>query len=161
MSGFEYEYLYRVDSPADLRNLSQDELVAYCRELRHFIIEQLSCNPGHLGSSLGVVELTAALHYVFNTPYDKLIWDVGHQAYPHKIITGRRDRFYTNRKLNGLSGFPKMEESPYDAFGTGHASTSISAALGIASAAALRGEHRHVVAVIGDGRAQQCRCSEY
>ena len=151
MSGFEYEYLYRVDSPADLRNLSSDELVAYCGELRRFIIEQLSCNPGHLGSSLGVVELTAALHYVFNTPYDKLIWDVGHQAYPHKIITGRRDRFYTNRKLNGLSGFPKMEESPYDAFGTGHASTSISAALGIASAASLRGEHRHVVAVIGDG----------
>ena len=151
MSGTEYEYLYRVDSPADLRNLSSDELVAYCGELRRFIIEQLSCNPGHLGSSLGVVELTAALHYVFNTPYDKLIWDVGHQAYPHKIITGRRDRFYTNRKLNGLSGFPKMEESTYDAFGTGHASTSISAALGIASAAALRGEHRHVVAVIGDG----------
>lgn len=151
MTESSYKYLYRIDSPADLRKLSQQELVGYCDELRRFIIEQLALNPGHLGSSLGVVELTAALHYVFDTPYDKLIWDVGHQAYAHKIITGRRDSFRMNRKLNGLSGFPKMEESAYDAFGGGHASTSISAALGIATAAALRGERRHAVAVIGDG----------
>ena len=151
MTESSYKYLYRIDSPADLRKLSQQELVGYCDELRRFIIEQLALNPGHLGSSLGVVELTAALHYVFDTPYDKLIWDVGHQAYAHKIITGRRDSFRMNRKLNGLSGFPKMEESAYDAFGRGHASTSISAALGIATAAALRGERRHAVAVIGDG----------
>lgn len=151
MTESSYKYLYRIDSPADLRKLSQQELVGYCDELRRFIIEQLALNPGHLGSSLGVVELTAALHYVFDTPYDKLIWDVGHQAYAHKIITGRRDSFRMNRKLNGLSGFPKMEESAYDAFGGGHASTSISAALGIATATALRGERRHAVAVIGDG----------
>ena len=151
MTESSYKYLYRIDSPADLRKLSQQELVGYCDELRRFIIEQLALNPGHLGSSLGVVELTAALHYVFDTPYDKLIWDVGHQAYAHKIITGRSDSFRMNRKLNGLSGFPKMEESAYDAFGGGHASTSISAALGIATAAALRGERRHAVAVIGDG----------
>ena len=103
MTASPYKYLYQVDSPRDLRRLSADELRAYCGELRHFIIEQLSANPGHLGSSLGVVELAAALHYVFDTPNDKLIWDVGHQAYAHKIITGRRDRFLTNRKLNGLS----------------------------------------------------------
>ena len=151
MTASPYKYLYQVDSPRDLRRLSADELRAYCGELRHFIIEQLSANPGHLGSSLGVVELAAALHYVFDTPNDKLIWDVGHQAYAHKIITGRRDRFLTNRKLNGLSGFPSMSESEYDAFGTGHASTSISAALGMAAASALRGEKREVIAVIGDG----------
>ena len=151
MTASPYKYLYQVDSPRDLRRLSPDELRAYCGELRHFIIEQLSANPGHLGSSLGVVELAAALHYVFDTPNDKLIWDVGHQAYAHKIITGRRDRFLTNRKLNGLSGFPSMSESEYDAFGTGHASTSISAALGMAAASALRGEKREVIAVIGDG----------
>lgn len=146
-----YKYLYRIDSPEDLRRLAPDELAAYCGELRKFIVGELSANPGHLGSSLGTVELATALHYVFLTPEDKLIWDVGHQAYAHKIITGRRDRFFTNRRLNGLSGFPKREESPYDAFGTGHASTSISAALGIAAASALRGEKRKVVAVIGDG----------
>ena len=151
MTASSYKYLYQVDSPRDLRRLSADELRAYCGELRHFIIEQLSANPGHLGSSLGVVELAAARHYVFDTPNDKLIWDVGHQAYAHKIITGRRDRFLTNRKLNGLSGFPSMSESEYDAFGTGHASTSISAALGMAAASALRGEKREVIAVIGDG----------
>lgn len=147
----EYNYLYRVDSPADLRRLSVDELRLYCDELRRFIIEQLASNPGHLGSSLGVVELTAALHYCFDTPDDKLVWDVGHQAYAHKIITGRRDVFHTNRKLDGISGFPRMSESPYDAFGGGHASVSISAALGMALAAALQGEKREVVAVIGDG----------
>ena len=151
MTASSYKYLYQVDSPRGLRRLPAAELRAYCGELRHFIIEQLSANPGHLGSSLGVVELAAALHYVFDTPNDKLIWDVGHQAYAHKIITGRRDRFLTNRKLNGLSGFPSMSESEYDAFGTGHASTSISAALGMAAASALRGEKREVIAVIGDG----------
>lgn len=146
-----FKYLFEVNSPDDLKKLTVSELKVYCGELRAYIIDQLSANPGHLGSSLGVVELTAALHYVYQTPDDKLIWDVGHQAYAHKIITGRRDRFPTNRKLGGLSGFPKMSESPYDAFGTGHSSTSISAALGIATASALRGESRHVVAVIGDG----------
>lgn len=155
MTASSYKYLYQVDSPRDLRRLSADELRAYCGELRHFIIEQLSANPGHLGSSLGVVELAAALHYVFDTPNDKLIWDVGHQAYAHKIITGRRDRFLTNRKLNGLSGFPSMSESEYDAFGTGHASTSISAALGMAAASALRGEKREVIAVIRRRRADR------
>ncbi len=146
-----YKLLEQVDSPADLKRLRPDELEEYCAELRRFIIAHLSSNPGHLGSSLGVVELTVALHYVLNTPDDKLVWDVGHQAYAHKIITGRRDRFGTNRKLGGLSGFPRMDESSYDAFGTGHSSTSISAALGIAIASAQRGEKREVVAVIGDG----------
>ncbi|MDD3108027.1 MAG: 1-deoxy-D-xylulose-5-phosphate synthase [Alistipes sp.] len=151
MTETNYTYLYRIDTPEQLREPSIEQLRVYCDELRQFIIAQLSSNPGHLGSSLGVVELTAALHYVFNTPHDQLIWDVGHQAYAHKIITGRRDRFCTNRKLGGLSGFPSRSESPYDAFGVGHASTSISAALGIATAAALQGDPRHVVAVIGDG----------
>lgn len=151
MAAFEYKYLDQINSPDDLKKLQPDELKVYCAELRHFIIEQLASNPGHLGSSLGVIELTVALHYVLNTPNDKLVWDVGHQAYAHKIITGRRDSFCTNRKLGGLSGFPRMDESLYDAFGVGHSSTSISAALGIAVASALRGEKREVVAVIGDG----------
>ena len=151
MAAFEYKYLDQINSPDDLKKLQPDELKVYCAELRHFIIEQLASNPGHLGSSLGVIELTVALHYVLNTPNDKLVWDVGHQAYAHKIITGRRDSFCSNRKLGGLSGFPRMDESPYDAFGVGHSSTSISAALGIAVASALRGEKREVVAVIGDG----------
>lgn len=146
-----YKFLQNIDSPNDLKALTKSELSEYCAELRSFIIEKLSSNPGHLGSSLGTIELSVALHYVMNTPDDKLIWDVGHQAYAHKIITGRRDRFDTNRKLGGLSGFPRMCESPYDAFGTGHSSTSISAALGIAAAAGLKGEKRQVVAVIGDG----------
>ncbi len=146
-----YKYLDRVNSPADLKKLRVDELSVFCDELRHFIVDQLATNPGHLGASLGVVELTAAIHYVYDTPHDKLIWDVGHQAYAHKIITGRRDLFVTNRKLGGLSGFPKMAESEYDAFGGGHASVSISAALGMATAGKLRGEQREVVAVIGDG----------
>lgn len=137
--------------PSDLKQLDETQLEQVCSELRDFIIEQVSANPGHFGAGLGVVELTVALHYVFNTPYDKLVWDVGHQAYPHKILTGRRDTFHTNRKYKGISGFPKMEESEYDAFGVGHSSTSISAALGMAVAAKLNNENRKVIAVIGDG----------
>jgi 1-deoxy-D-xylulose-5-phosphate synthase len=147
----EPSYLDRIDTPADLKTLRPDELAAYCGEVRDFIVHQLSANPGHLGSSLGAVELTIALHYVFDTPHDRIVWDVGHQAYAHKIVTGRRDRFHTKRKLGGLSGFPVMAESEYDAFGTGHASTSISAALGIAAADEIGGARRQVVAVIGDG----------
>lgn len=147
----EYDLLYKVNSPADLKKLSVDDLPRYCQELRQYIIEECSKNPGHLASSLGTVELTVAIHYVYNTPEDKLIWDVGHQAYAHKIITGRRDEFPTNRKLGGISGFPRMAESEYDAFGAGHASTSISAAYGMVKAAELRGEKCNVVAVIGDG----------
>ncbi len=144
--------LEKIDSPDDLKRLNLNELPQVCSELREFIIDQLSVNPGHFGASLGVVELTIALHYVYNTPYDKLIWDVGHQAYGHKIITGRRDVFYTNRKYKGISGFPKISESEYDAFGVGHASTSISAALGMAVASKLKNEpDRKVIAVIGDG----------
>ena len=143
--------LKRIKYPDELRKLPVEQLPEVCDELRADILKELSVNPGHLASSLGAVEMTVALHYVFNTPYDRLVWDVGHQAYAHKIITGRRDRFLTNRKLNGLSGFPSMSESEYDAFGTGHASTSISAALGMAAASALRGEKREVIAVIGDG----------
>lgn len=146
-----YKYLYKIDSPKELRALSREELPLYCEELRRYIIEQCSVNPGHLASSLGVVELTAVLHYVYNTPEDKLIWDVGHQAYAHKIITSRRDQFPRKRMLGGISGFPRMAESEYDAFGGGHASISISAALGMAKASTLRGEKRKVVAVIGDG----------
>jgi 1-deoxy-D-xylulose-5-phosphate synthase len=138
--------------PSDLRKLDVKDLPDVCQGLRQFIINELSTNPGHLGASLGVVELTVALHYAYNTPYDLLVWDVGHQAYGHKIITGRRDRFYTNRKYKGLSGFPKPSESEYDTFGVGHSSTSISAALGMAVASKLKGENdRKIVAVIGDG----------
>ena len=147
----EYNWLDRVDSPRDLKRLSLDELRLYCDELRHYIIEQCAVNPGHLASSLGAVELAAAIHYVFDTPDDRLLWDVGHQAYAHKIITGRREAFRTNRKLGGISGFPRIAESPYDAFGGGHSSVSISAAFGMAKAAELRGEKRQVIAVIGDG----------
>ena len=147
----EYNWLDRVDSPRDLKRLSLDELRLYCDELRHYIIEQCAVNPGHLASSLGAVELAAAIHYVFDTPDDRLVWDVGHQAYAHKIITGRREAFRTNRKLGGISGFPRIAESPYDAFGGGHSSVSISAAFGMAKAAELRGEKRQVIAVIGDG----------
>ncbi len=143
--------LPNIDSPADLRELKDTQLADLCKELREYIIDACSCNPGHFGASLGTVELAVALHYVFNTPYDKLVWDVGHQAYAHKILTGRRNQFYTNRKLGGISGFPKMSESEYDAFGVGHASTSISAALGMAVAAKLNGENRQVIAIIGDG----------
>ena len=147
----EYKWLDRIDSPDDLKKLSGSDLRQYCDELRQYIIEQCSSNPGHLASSLGAVELAVALHYVFNTPDDKIVWDGGHQTYAHKIITGRREAFRTNRKLGGISGFPRMSESPYDAFGGGHASVSISAAFGMAKAAELKGEQRQVVAVIGDG----------
>ena len=147
----EYKYLTKIDYPVDLRKLKVEELPAVCDELRRDIIEELAMNPGHLASSLGVVELTVALHYVFDTPYDRIVWDVGHQAYGHKILTGRRDQFCTNRKLNGLKPFPHPDESEYDTFCCGHASNSISAALGMAVAAKMKGENRKVVAVIGDG----------
>ena len=147
-----YKFLNEIDSPEDLRKLPVEDLPEVCRELREMIIDELSRNPGHFGSSLGVIELTVALHYTFSTPYDRIVWDVGHQAYAHKILTGRRDRFSTNRKLNGLAPFPTPSESEYDTFTCGHASNSISAALGMAVAAKLKGEtDRHIVAVIGDG----------
>ena len=147
----EENLLSKISTPEDLRKLDPSDLMQVSSELRQFIIDVVCNNPGHFGASLGVVELTVALHYVFNTPYDKIIWDVGHQAYGHKILTGRREVFSTNRKYKGISGFPKMAESEYDAFGTGHSSTSISAALGMAHAVRSKGENRHVVAVIGDG----------
>ncbi len=141
-----------IQYPEDLRKLGIEQLPQVCKEVREFIIDVISKNPGHFGASLGVVELTVALHYALNTPYDKLVWDVGHQAYGHKILTGRKQIFHTNRQYKGISGFPKPEESEYDAFGVGHSSTSISAALGIAVASAQKGEKdRQVVAIIGDG----------
>ena len=144
--------LENIDYPSDLKKIKEKDLPKVCAELRKLIIQEASCNPGHFGASMGVIELTVALHYVYNTPYDKLIWDVGHQAYGHKILTGRRKQFPTNRTYKGLSGFPNMSESEYDAFGVGHSSTSISAALGISVASALNGEKdRKVIAVIGDG----------
>ena len=147
-----FELLNHIAYPSDLRKLSVDQLPEVCKELRENIIEEVSVNPGHFASSLGVVELTVALHYVFNTPNDRIVWDVGHQAYGHKILTGRRTRFYTNRKLGGIRPFPSPEESEYDTFTCGHASNSISAALGMAVAARKTGHgERHVVAVIGDG----------
>ena len=150
MSG-NYKLLEGINSPDDLKKLKLNDLELLSTELRQFIIDVVSTNPGHFGASLGVVELTVALHYVFNTPYDRIIWDVGHQAYGHKILTGRKDVFHTNRKYKGISGFPKREESPYDAFGVGHSSTSISAALGMSIASGMKMEPRQVVAVIGDG----------
>ncbi|TCO08259.1 1-deoxy-D-xylulose-5-phosphate synthase [Natronoflexus pectinivorans] len=147
-----YPLLSKINSPHDLRRLSESELTQICQELRDFIIDAVSCNPAHFGASLGVVELTVALHYIFSTPDDKLVWDVGHQAYGHKILTGRRDNFHTNRKYKGISGFPNIFESEYDAFTVGHSSTSISAALGMAIAfKKQRLQHRHAVAIIGDG----------
>lgn len=144
--------LEKIDSPDDLKKFQLNELPQVCNDLRNFIIDELSVNPGHFGASLGVVELTVALHYVYNTPYDQLIWDVGHQAYGHKILTGRKKVFNTNRKFKGISGFPKRDESIYDSFGVGHASTSISAALGMSVASQLKNEtDRKVIAVIGDG----------
>ncbi|MDR1542878.1 MAG: 1-deoxy-D-xylulose-5-phosphate synthase [Prevotellaceae bacterium] len=143
--------LEQINSPADLKKLKIEQLLQLCDELRQFIITELAHNPGHLGASLGMVELTVAVHYVFDTPYDRVIFDVGHQAYAHKILTGRRDRFHTNRQLGGLCGFPTPKESEYDAFGVGHASTSISAALGMSIAAKMNNENRNVVAIIGDG----------
>ena len=142
--------LKHINSPKDLRQLSAEELPELAKELRQFIIEVIASKEGHLGASLGVVELTIALHYVYNTPIDLLVWDVGHQAYGHKILTGRKSEFHTNRQFKGLSGFPKRDESEYDTFGTGHSSTSISAALGMAIASQLKGEDRQHISVIGD-----------
>ncbi|GDX43351.1 1-deoxy-D-xylulose-5-phosphate synthase [Bacteroidota bacterium] len=143
--------LKQIDTPADLKKINKDDLYRVCDELRQYIIDVVSVHGGHFAASLGVVELSVALHYVYNTPYDQLVWDVGHQAYGHKILTGRRDNFHTNRKYGGLSGFPKRSESEYDTFGVGHSSTSISAALGMAIAAKYKGEKRKSIAVIGDG----------
>ena len=152
MNEKKFELLNQITYPSDLRKLSVEQLPEVCKELRENIIEEVSVNPGHFASSLGVVELTVALHYVYNTPDDRIVWDVGHQAYGHKILTGRRDRFCTNRKLGGIRPFPSPDESEYDTFTCGHASNSISAALGMA-VAARKSENtdRHVVAVIGDG----------
>ena len=146
-----YEVLNQINSPEDLRKLSRTQLETLCAEIRSYILECCAVNPGHVGSSLGAVELIVALHYIYNTPVDKLVFDVGHQAYAHKILTGRREAFRKNRTLEGISGFPKRDESPYDAFGAGHASTSISAALGFAEAARLQGTGDRTVAIIGDG----------
>ena len=146
-----YEVLNKVNTPADVRELSLNERVQLCADIRQYIVECCAQNPGHLGSSLGAVDLIVALHTVFNTPEDKLVFDVGHQAYAHKIITGRKELFRKNRTRDGISGFPKRDESPYDAFGAGHSSTSVSAALGFAEAARLKGSGEKVVAVIGDG----------
>ena len=143
--------LENINSPADLKDLSIGDLEGLANEIRQKIIETVSKTGGHLAPSLGVVELTIALHYVFNAPEDKIIWDVGHQAYAHKLITGRRDRFHTLRTYGGISGFPKREESHYDSFDTGHSSTSISAGLGISTAKGLKGEKSKVISVIGDG----------
>lgn len=143
--------LEKVNTPKDIKNFTSEQLVQLCSEVRDYIIECCSCNPGHFGASLGAVELCVALHYIFDTPKDKIVFDVGHQAYAHKIITGRREAFKQNRKYKGISGFPKIAESPYDAFGTGHSSTSISSALGLAVAANMSGKDDKVIAVIGDG----------
>jgi len=143
--------LQKINNPADLKLLDRSQLHQICDELRQYIIDVVSVHGGHFAASLGVVELTVALHYIYNTPYDQLVWDVGHQAYGHKILTGRKDQFVTNRKYKGLSGFPKRTESEYDTFGVGHSSTSISAALGMAMAAKYKGENRKSIAVIGDG----------
>ena len=151
MSTTSYPLLQNVNDPADLRAMPRADLKALAAELRAFVLESVSQTGGHLSSNLGTVELTVALHHVFNTPEDRLVWDVGHQTYPHKILTGRRDRMTTLRQLGGISGFPQRAESPYDTFGTAHSSTSISAALGMALAAKTKGENRHAVAIIGDG----------
>ena len=143
--------LPHIDQPSDLRALSRAQLPGLAAELRQYVLESVARTGGHLSSNLGTVELTIALHYVFNTPEDRIVWDVGHQTYPHKILTGRRDRMHTLRQFGGISGFPKRDESEYDTFGTAHSSTSISAALGMAMAAHQKGEHRHAIAVIGDG----------
>ena len=151
-SGESYNLLKTIESPDDMKSLTPEQLRQLSSELRQYIIEVVSSNPGHFGASLGVVELTVAIHHVFNAPYDQIVWDVGHQAYGHKILTGRRDIFHTNRKYGGISGFPKPSESEFDAFGVGHSSTSISAALGMAAGNDYRGESdRQVVAIIGDG----------
>jgi len=141
-----HSLLQTINSPADTRRLSRSELKQLAIELRDFLLQSVSQTGGHLSSNLGTVELTVALHSVFNTPYDRLVWDVGHQTYPHKILTGRRDRMPTLRQLGGISGFPRRDESAYDTFGTAHSSTSISAALGMAIAAKMKGEARKTVA---------------
>src|SRR5687768_1929647 len=146
-----HSLLKSINSPADMRRLSRTELKQLAVELRDFVLQSVSQTGGHLSSNLGTVELTIALHHVFNTPHDRLVWDVGHQTYPHKILTGRRDRMPTLRQLGGISGFPRREESEYDTFGTAHSSTSISAALGMAMGAKMKGEARKAVAIIGDG----------
>jgi 1-deoxy-D-xylulose-5-phosphate synthase len=146
-----YSLLSSINNPGDLRKLSRAQLTPLADELRQFVIDSVSQTGGHLSSNLGTIELTIALHYVFNTPEDRLVWDVGHQTYPHKILTGRRDQMHSLRQLNGISGFPRRAESEYDTFGVGHSSTSISAALGMALAAKTKGENRHSVAIIGDG----------
>ncbi|MDE1886481.1 MAG: 1-deoxy-D-xylulose-5-phosphate synthase, partial [Xanthomonadaceae bacterium] len=153
-----YPRLARIDSPADLRKLAESELPEVARELREYLIEQVAGSGGHFGAGLGVVELTVALHYLYDTPRDRLVWDVGHQCYPHKILTGRRDRIHTIKQAGGLAPFPKRDESEYDAFGVGHSSTSISAALGMAIAAQRSAQQngnasdaRKIVAIIGDG----------
>ena len=146
-----YKFLDNVNFPSDIKNLKSSELITLSKELREELIEAVSFTGGHLGAGLGVVELTVALHYVFDTPNDKIVWDVGHQSYPHKILTGRKNRIKTLRQGNGLSGFTKRSESEYDPFGAAHSSTSISAALGIATANKLSKKSENVVAVIGDG----------
>src|SRR5579871_2974059 len=146
-----YDLLKTIDDPADLRRLDRRQLQPLADELRAFVLESVSQTGGHLSSNLGTVELTIALHYVFNTPEDRLVWDVGHQAYPHKVLTGRRDRLHTIKQRAGLAPFPTRSESPYDAFGVGHSSTSIAAALGMAIAAKRQGSDRRAVAIIGDG----------
>src|SRR6195256_828045 len=151
MTGTKHSLLESIDTPADLRRLSPAKLPALAQELREFLIQSVSTRGGHFAAGLGTVELTIALHYVFNTPYDRLVWDVGHQAYPHKVLTGRRDQLHTIKQDRGLAPFPTRTESEYDTFGVGHSSTSISAALGMAVAAAQRGENRRAVAIIGDG----------
>jgi 1-deoxy-D-xylulose-5-phosphate synthase len=151
MHKVDMDLLKKIDSPADLRKLSRAQLTPLADELRAYVLDSVSKTGGHLSSNLGTVELTIALHYVFNTPEDRIVWDVGHQTYPHKILTGRRDRMSTLRQFDGISGFPRRCESEYDTFGTAHSSTSISAALGMALAAKIKGEHRHAIAVIGDG----------
>ena len=151
MSSEEYKLLDTISSPRELKKLPPEELSAYCDELRRYIIDECAVNPGHLASSLGAVELAAALHYVFDTPEDRIVWDVGHQSYPYKLLTGRFNRFSTMRQVGGLAGFPCREESPYDVFTSGHSSTSISAALGLSEANNLQGKEGYVIAVIGDG----------
>ena len=146
-----YPLLQGIHTPADLRRLARTQLEALSTELRAYLLDSVAKTGGHLSSNLGTVELTVALHYVFNTPHDRVVWDVGHQTYPHKILTGRKDRMASLRQLGGLSGFPQRAESEFDAFGTAHSSTSISAALGMAMAAKLKGEERQAIAVIGDG----------
>jgi 1-deoxy-D-xylulose-5-phosphate synthase len=155
MTTMSYPLLSKIDKPADIRHLSRSELKQLATELREHLLQSVSRTGGHLSSNLGTVELTIALHHVFHTPDDRLVWDVGHQTYPHKILTGRRDRMPTLRQFGGMSGFPRRDESEYDTFGTAHSSTSISAALGMAQGAQIKGESRKAVAIIGwshDGR---------